>query len=131
MNASAGSLTLAGANTYTGTTTISAGTLTISSTPNNSSNIAIANSANLTFSAGSGTTYTFSNAITGAAGNVAFNVDGNTSASGGGDSTHFVLNNTGAFIGTVVVNTGLVNILADSAFGNSAKRHSTQCRQRR
>lgn len=116
-----GSLTLTGADTYTGATTVSGGALTLSgaANSNSSSNIAMANGANLTFSIASGGGM-FNKAITGAAGNVTFSVAGNTTDSGGSDGTNFALSNTGAFTGTVIINTGLVAPGADSAFGNAS-----------
>ncbi len=113
-----GILTLTGANTYTGATTVSGGTLNLSGDGNaNNSNIAISGSSNLTFTAtGSG----FNKAITGTAGNISFNVAGNTSDGGGGDGTSFAMYNTGAFTGTLVVNTGLIRAPGDAAFGDTA-----------
>jgi len=115
-----GTLTLSGANTYSGSTTVSGGTLVLSGVANaNNSNIAVSNAANLGFSAASGS-YSFTKAITGTAGSITFNVDGDTSATGNNDGTNFTLANTGTFTGTVVINTGLVAPSADSAFGAAA-----------
>jgi autotransporter-associated beta strand protein len=113
-----GTLTINGANNYTGATNINDGTLVLSGAANaNNSDIAIANSANLTFSATDSKSFT--KAISGTAGTVTFNVAGNTSDTGGGDGTNFAFNNTGnAFTGTIVINTGLVSPSGDSAFGD-------------
>ncbi len=108
------------ANTYTGATAISTGaTLNLSGAGNaNNSDITLAGTGNLTFTATDGRSFT--KAITGSGGNVSFNVAGNTSDSGGGDATSFGMSNTGAFTGTVVVNTGLVSASSNAAFGNTA-----------
>ena len=115
-----GMLTLSGANTYTAPTTVNGGALVLSGAGNsNNGNIVMANGANLTFTDTSNSR-TFSQAITGTAGTLTINAAGNTSATGGSDPTNFSLNNTGAFTGTVVINSGLVAPSADSAFGNTA-----------
>jgi uncharacterized delta-60 repeat protein len=108
------------ANTYTGATAISTGaTLNLSGAGNaNNSDITLAGTGNLTFTATDGRSFT--KAITGSGGNVSFNVAGDTSDSGGGSTTSFGMSNTGAFTGTVVVNTGLVSASSNSAFGNTA-----------
>ena len=112
-----GITTLTLANSYSGGTNVSGGTLVLSGAANsNNGNIAVSNSANLTFATSSGNP-TFTKAITGTAGNVVFNVNGNTSDSGGSDGSNFALQNTGAFTGTVIVNTGLVSPNANAAFG--------------
>jgi autotransporter-associated beta strand protein len=114
-----GTLVLAGANTFNGGALVNAGTLVLSGAGiANNCNIAISNSANLTFSVANGSG-NFSRGITGAAGNVAFNVAGDTSDNGGGDGTQFVMSNTSSFTGTVVINTGIVSG-TDSAFGDTA-----------
>ena len=114
-----GTQVFSGANTYSGATTVNGGTLILSGAGNsNNSDITMANGANLTFAANDSRSFT--RAINGTAGNVTFNVAGDTSASGGGSSVCFVLGNSGNFTGTVVINTGLVAPGADSAFGDPA-----------
>ena len=119
VKAGTGTETLSGNNTYTGTTTVSGGTLVLSGNAiSHNGNIAISNNADLAFNTTSGN-LGFTQAITGT-GSVILNVNGNTSASGGGDPSNFLLGNSGGFTGTVVINTGLVNPSADAAFGNPA-----------
>lgn len=115
-----GTLTLTGNNAFTGSTTINGGTLVLSADANsNTSDITINSSSNLTFA--STNQRSFTRAISGTAGNITFNVAGNTTDSGGGDGTNFTFANTGnTFTGTIVINTGLVAPNNDSAFGNSA-----------
>ena len=114
-----GTMTLTGGNSYSGATSVNGGALVLSGSANaNNSDITMANSANLTFAAGDSRSFT--KAITGAAGDVTFNVAGNTSASGGGDGTNFSFQNTGSFTGNVVINSGLVAPSSDSAFGDAA-----------
>ena len=62
----------------------------------------------------------FTKSITGTAGNVSFNVSGDTVDNGnnGNSGDRFDFSNTGAFTGTVVINTGLVHPSADRAFGD-------------
>ena len=113
----AGIQTLSGNNTYTGTTTVSGGTLVLSGNAiSHNGNIAISNNADLAFNTTSGN-LGFTQAITGA-GSVILNVNGDTSANGGGDPSNFLLGNSGGFTGTVIINSGLVNPSADAAFGN-------------
>ena len=84
VKAGAGIETLSGNNTYTGTTTVSGGTLVLSGNAiSHNGNITISNNADLAFNTTSGN-LGFTQAITGT-GSVILNVNGNTSASGGGD----------------------------------------------
>jgi fibronectin-binding autotransporter adhesin len=129
-----GTLTLSGANTYTGTTTINAGTLTLSGGNSivNTGAVSVSSGAVLNLSssetigsiAGAGNVTLGSNTLTTGGDNTSTTFSGDISGTGGGltksGSGTFTLSGANTYTGATTINAGTISISAVGALGSTS-----------
>ena len=128
-----GTLTLSGANTYTGTTTINAGTLTLSGGNSivNTGAVSVSSGAVLNLSssetigsiAGAGNVTLGSNTLTTGGDNTSTTFSGDISGTGGftkAGSGTLTLNSSNSYTGATTINAGTISISAVGALGSTS-----------